>query len=315
MNEQKRKYRVTNWRAYNAVLVARGSLTLWFDEAAVAGWYEAERTGGRGAPRRYAEVAVQCGLVIREVFRLPLRALTGFLDSLVRLLELALSIPDYSTFSRRAAGLTVWIGRLAKQQPRHVVIDSTGLKVYGEGEWKVRQHGTTPRRTWRKLHLAVDGETHEVIAAELTAAFIGDAEVLPDLLGQLPTEESIATVAADGAYDTHAGHQAVQNRQANALIPPRADAVAWPPLAQDQPHPRTTILETIQQDGRKAWKQQSGYHQRSLAETAMFRLKNRFGGRLKNHRFDTQMTEAYARLAALHIITRLGMPDSIAVGA
>lgn len=315
MNEQKRKYRVTNWRAYNAALVARGSLTLWFDEAAVAGWYETERTGRRGAPRRYAEVALQCGLVIREVFRLPLRALTGFLDSLVGLLGLALSIPDYSTFSRRAAGLTVWIRRLAKQQPRHIVIDATGLKVYGEGEWKVRQHGVSQRRTWRKLHLAVDAETHEVIAAELTAALVGDAKVLPDLLDQLPTEDSIATVAADGAYDTHACHQAVQNRQALALIPPRTGAVPWPSLAKNQPHPRSTILERIQQNGRKAWKQQSGYHRRSLAETAMFRLKTLFGRRLKNHRFDTQTTEAYARLAALNIITRLGMPDTIAVGA
>ena len=220
----------------------------------MAGWYETQRTEQRGAPRRYAEVALQCGLIIRDVFRLPLRALTGFLDSLVGLLGLTLSIPDYSTFSRRAAGLTVWIGRLAKQQPRHLVMDSTGLKVYGEGEWKVRQHGVSQRRTWRKLHLAVDAETHEVIAAELTAAFVGDAKVLPDLLDPLPTEESIATVAADGAYDTHACHQAVQNRQANALIPPRTGALAWPPQAKNQPHPRSSILERVQQDGRKAWR-------------------------------------------------------------
>ena len=313
MSEQKRRYRVTNWRAYNAALVARGSLTVWFDEAAVASWYETECTGRRGAPRRYADVAVQCGLVIREVFRLPLRALTGFLESLVRLLNLTLTIPDYSTFSRRAGALTVWIGRLAKRQPRHVVIDSTGLKVYGDGEWKVRQHGTTQRRTWRKLHLAVDAENHEVIAAELTAAFVGDAEVLPELLDQLPAEESLATVAADGAYDTHACHHAIRERQARALIPPRAGAVAWPPLAENQPHPRTTILETIQQDGCKAWKQQSGYHRRSLAETAMFRLKTLFGSGLHNHRFDTQTTQAYARLAALNTMTRLGMPETIRV--
>lgn len=313
MNEQKRKYRVTNWRAYNAALVARGSLTVWFDEAAVAGWYETERTGRRGAPRRYAAVAVQCGLVIREVFHLPLRALTGFLGSLVKLLGLALAIPDYSTFSRRAATLTVWIGRLAKSQPRHVVIDSTGLKVYGEGEWKVRQHGTSRRRTWRKLHLAVDAENHEVIAAELTAAFVGDAEVLPDLLDQLPAEESLASVAADGAYDTHACRQALLDRQAAALIPPRAGAIAWPPLADGQPHPRTKILEQITQHGRKVWKQHSGYHRRSLAETAMFRLKTLLGRHLKNHRFDTHTTEAYARLAALNTMTRLGMPETVTV--
>lgn len=107
---------------------------MWFDEVAVAGWYERGRTGRRGASRHYADVAIQCGLVIREVFHLPLRALTGFLDSLVRLLRLTLTIPDDSTFSRRAAALTVWIRRLATRQPRPVVIDTMGLKVYGEGE-------------------------------------------------------------------------------------------------------------------------------------------------------------------------------------
>jgi hypothetical protein len=313
MNEQKRKYRIRNWRTYNAALVARGSLTVWFDEAAAAGWYETARTGRRGAPRRYADLAVQCGLVIREVFQLPLRALTGFLGSLVGLLELALSIPDYSTFSRRAAALTVLIGRRAPPLARHVVIDSTGLKVYGEGEWNVRQHGATQRRTWRKLHLAVDAKNHEVIAAELTAAFVGDAEGLPDLLEQLPTEEPIVSVAADGAYDTQACHQALLNRQAAALIPPRAGAVAWPPLADGQPHPRTTILDTLAQHRRKTWKQHGGYHRRSLAETAMFRLKTLFGGHLKNHRFETQTTEAYARLAAMNIMTRLGMPETVVV--
>ncbi|MGB4948992.1 MAG: IS5 family transposase [Candidatus Competibacter denitrificans] len=313
MSEQRRTYRVTNWRAYNAALVARGSLTLWFDEAAVAGWYETGRTGRRGAPRQYADVAIQCGLVIREVFHLPLRALTGFLDSLVGLLGLTLTIPDYSTFSRRAAALTVWISRLATHQPRHVVIDATGLKVYGEGEWKVRQHGTTQRRTWRKLHLAVDAGNHEVIAAELTAAFVGDAEVLPGLLEQLPPEEALASLAADGAYDTQACHQALLAHRASALIPPRAGAVAWPPLKDGQPHPRTRILETIRQQGRKAWKQRSGYNRRSLAETAMFRLKTLFSGHLKNHRFETQTTQAYARLAAMNLMTRLGMPETVAV--
>lgn len=149
-----------------------------------------------------------------EVFHLPLQALEGLLRSLLALLQVTLSTPDYSTFSRRAADLTVWIGRCGCSQPRHVVIDATGLKVYGEGKWTVRQHGASRCRTWRKLHLAVDADSYEVVAAELTAAFVGDAEVLPDLLTQLPAEESIATVAADGAYDTQAGHQALLERRA-----------------------------------------------------------------------------------------------------
>ncbi|MEI2774267.1 MAG: transposase [Candidatus Competibacter sp.] len=138
ISEARRKYRIQNWRTYNAALVAGGLLTIWFDEEAVAGEYGTERAGRQGVPRRYADAAVQCGLVIREVFQLPLRALTGFLASLVELLELVLTILDFSTFSRWATGLTVLIGRRGSQLPRHGVIDSTSLKVYGEGGWNVR---------------------------------------------------------------------------------------------------------------------------------------------------------------------------------
>ena len=311
MSKHKHRYRIRNWRAYNAALVERGSLTVWFDEAHRARWYETERSGKRGAPRRYSDLAVQCGLVIREVFHLPLRATEGFMRSVIDLLGVALTIPDHSTFSRRAAALTVQIGRRVSQSPRHVVIDATGLKVYGEGEWNRRRHGARRRRTWRKLHLAVDAGNHEVIAAELTAAFVGDAGVLPALLEQLPADEPVATVAADGAYDTRACHAALLNRQAAALIPPRAGAVAWSPLADGRTHPRTAIVEHLRQQGSKSWKIESGYHRRSLAETALFRLKTLFGDHLRNRRFDTQTTQAYVRLAAMNTMTRLGMPDTV----
>lgn len=154
---------------------------------------------------------------------------------------------------------------------------------------------------------------HEVVAAAWTAAFVGDADVLPDVRAQRPAEASIATVAAAGADDTQAGHPALLERRATALIPPRAGAVAWPPRAEGPPHPRSATLDAIQQYGRTRWKPLSGYHRRSLAETAMFRLKQLFGGHLKNHRFDLQTTEAYARLAALKIMTRLGMPETVPV--
>ena len=221
------------------------------------------------------------------------------------------TIPDYSTFSRRAAALSVQIGRRTSEPPRHLVIDATGLKVYGAGEWHRRQHRVPQRRTWRKLHLAVDTRTHEVIAAELTAATVHDAEVFPALLAPIPAGESIASMAADGAYETRVCHQRLLDRQAAAWIPPRANAVTWPPRADGQTHPRTAILEYRQQHGDKAWKVHSGYHRRSLAETAMSRLKTRFGERLSNRRFDTQTTQAYARLAAMNIMTRLGMPDTV----
>ena len=166
MSEHKHKYRIRNWRAYDAALVERGSLTVWFDEAHRGRWYETERSGQRGAPRRYSDLAVQCGLVIREVFHWPLRATEGFMRSVIDLLGVALTIPDHRTFSRRAAALTVQIGRRVSQSPRHGVIDATGLKVHGEDEWNRRRHGARGRRTWRKLHVALDAGNHEVIAAE-----------------------------------------------------------------------------------------------------------------------------------------------------
>jgi hypothetical protein len=313
MNSQKQRYRIRNWRQYNAALVERGSLTVWLEDDSISQWYEQEKTGQRGASKRYSEVAIQCALVIREVFHLPLRATEGVVCSLIALLGLALDTPDYTTFSRRAAERSVMLNRQASSGARHIVIDSSGLKVYGEGEWKVRQHGVSKRRTWRKLHWAVDAANHEVIAAELTAALVGDAPVLPDLLDQLEPEEPIASVAADGLYDTKACHEAILRRGAQALIPPRDGAVEWPDLADGRVHPRTAILRQCQEHGEQRWKQASGYHRRSLAETAMFRIKTLFGEKLKNRRFDTQATEAYLRIAAMNIMTCLGMPESYPV--
>lgn len=315
MKRQKQSYRIRNWRDYNAALVERGSLTVWFEEDQVDQWYEQGRTGARGAPRCYSEVAIQCGLVIREVFHLPLRATEGFLSSIVGLMGLPLQVPDYSTLCRRAGDLAILIGCCASDEPRHIVLDSTGLKVYGEGEWKVRKHGISKRRTWRKLHLAVDANNHEVIGVELTAASVGDAEVLPNLLDQLDPQESVASVAADGAYDTRACHEAIRKRHAQALIPPREGAVEWPDLDDGQVHPRSAIIRHTQAQGEEHWKQSSGYHRRSLAETAMYRMKTLFGGQLKNRLFDNQATEAYARVTAMNIMTRLGMPQSYPVPA
>src|SRR5512143_2362227 len=213
MNEQKRRYRIRNWREYNAALVERGSLTVWFDETHQKQWYAAERSGRRGAPKRYSDVAVQCGLLIRAVFHLPLRAPAGLMRSVIDVLGVELATPDY-TFSRRAAALTVRIGRCATLRPRHLLMEASGLKVYGAGEWPVGRQGASKRRTWRKLHVAVDAESHQRVAAELTAVFVGDAEVFPDLLEQLPAEERLAAVAADGAYETQACHNALLNRGA-----------------------------------------------------------------------------------------------------
>jgi len=310
MTKKKAQYRVRNWREYNDALVQRGSLTLWIEESVLSQWHVNERKGKRGAPTRYSDWLIQMALVIREVFHLPLRALEGFLRSIVQLMGLeGVSVPDYTTLCRRQKRLQVTIPRLFRGEPVHIAIDSSGLKIYGEGEWHRKVHGAGRRRSWRKLHIGVDCDTRQVVSCELTASFVTDDQVLEELLDQLDGDP-LASVAADGAYDTRQCHQAIAERKATALIPPREDAVEWEP-----DHPRTAVVRAIRQQGRKEWKQASGYHRRSLAENAFFRLKTLFSDRLKNRSFESQCTEAYCRIVALNRMTALGMPESVPVVA
>ena len=196
--KKKTPYRIRNWPAYNAALIGRGSLTLWVDEAAIRSWrYTGPRQ--RGAQYHYTDTAIACVLTLRAVYHLALRAAEGLARSVFELLEVALPVPSYSTLSRRAAALSLALGALPRSTPLHLVIDSSGFKVYGEGEWKVRQHGWSKRRTWRKLHLAVNEATGEIVAAVASEAGVSDDEALPDIVAQV--EGDIGQVSADGAYD------------------------------------------------------------------------------------------------------------------
>ncbi|MBF0401467.1 MAG: IS5 family transposase [Magnetococcales bacterium] len=307
----KHRYRIRNWREYNAALVNRGRLTLWFDEDAISQWFVQEKTGKRGASQTYTDVAIQCALTLQEVYRLPLRGTEGLLSSLIELMGLSLSCPDYTTLGRRRQKIVIQISRSKAAAPRHIVVDSSGLKVYDEGEWKVRQHGPSKRRTWRKLHLGVDESTKEIVAVMTTSNDIGDGETLPDLLDQV--DDPIRQVSADGAYDTKGCHDAIRARGACAAIPPRENAVTWPDKPGEPPHPRNQILERIDLVGRKKWREESDYHRRSLAETAIFRYKTIFGDRLTARIPDAQVAESYTRCHALNKMTRLGMPDSYRV--
>jgi hypothetical protein len=173
-----------------------------------------------------------------------------------------------------------------------VVVDSTGLKIFGEGEWKVRQHGVSKRRTWRKIHLAVDETEKDIIGIEVSSPEWGDSEIFPDLLGQV--EGEVSQVSGDGAYDTVGVHTAIAGRRAKATIPPRAGAVTW-----GNDHPRDAILAEIKAKGLSGWKEESNYHRRSLAENMMYRLKQ-LGERLFSREFDRQVAKG-----------RFGLPSSI----
>jgi hypothetical protein len=304
---QRIQYRVTNWPEYDRALVQRGSLTIWFDEEFLREHWRPAPTGRRGAPFQYSDIAIQTLLTLKAVFDLPYRMVEGLAGSIVRLMGLALPIPDHTLLSRRAQTLTVRIPRRQRAGPIHVGVDSTGLKIYGEGEWKVRRHGAGKRRTWRKVHLAFDAEVKDALAVEVTTEAWTDGEVFQGLLDQI--EGDLAQVDGDGAYDTRGVYNAAMERDATVAVPPRENAVPW-----EADHPRTQALATIAEQGLPAWKQAVGYHRRSLAENGIYRFKQLFGERLASRLFETQVTEVHVRVAALNVMTYLGMPVSVPVG-
>lgn len=311
-SRRKTIYHIRNWSAYDRALVQRGSLTIWISEEALAAWeYHGPRQ--RGAQFDYSDQAIEAVLTLKEVFHLTNREAEGLVQSVFALIQVTLAVPDHSTLSRR--GRTVQI-RLPKRVrgPLQVVMDSSGLKVFGEGEWKVRQHGWSKRRTWRKMHLSVDAESGEVQAAMLSTAGVSDGEMVELMLAQI--EEPIVRVAADGAYDKRLVYDALHTRAPDAalVIPPRHNARIWQHgNTHAPPHPRDEVLRFIRVHGRQQWKEVSGYHQRSLAETAIFRFKTIFGDHLSARLLATQATQFGARCRALNSMTHLGMPDSYKV--
>jgi Transposase DDE domain len=304
----KARYRVTNWPEYDAALVRRGSLTVWFTEEAVAAWH-APATGERGGQLVYSALAIETGLALRLVFHQPLRQTEGMLRSIVEVLKVDIAIPDHTTLSRRGGGVTILPKLATRDEPLHLLVDSTGLKMFGEGEWLDQQRGLRSRRRWRKLHLGLDADTQEIVAAELTPDDIGDVSVLPELLDQIDAD--VASLTADGGYDGEAAYNAVVERHpvAAVVIPPRATAVP----SQTTTTQRDRHLAAIAEHGRIAWQRSSGYSRRSLVETAMYRYKTIIGRRLQARSLRTQRTEAKIACNVLNRMTWLGMPVTVRI--
>jgi hypothetical protein len=302
-------YKIKNWRAYNEALKRRGSLTIWFDPEMT---WEARPTGKRGRQPTYSDAAIQTCLTMKVLFGMALRQTTGFVESLLQLSGLDWSVPDFSTLSRRQKTLAVNIPYRGSQGALHLLIDSTGIKVEGEGEWNARKHGGPKRRIWRKIHLGIDEKTLEIRAVEFTSSDIGDAPILPDLLGQIPPDQEIGSVTADGAYDTRKCHDAIANRGAHAIIPPRKNAKFWKPDSAGA-IARNEALRASKRLGRKIWRKWSGYHRRSRAETKMHCMKL-LGQRLMAREPDRQVAELQIRVAVMNGFTALGIPVTEAVG-
>ncbi len=304
----KQEYRVKNWSEYNEGLKQRGSLTFWITEEVIEQWLEKDKTGKRGASPTYSDVAIATVATIKSVMKMAGRQAQGFVESLFRLMGIDLPVPDHSTVSRRLGKLAIEMPVKPSSSPRHIVVDSTGVKVYGEGEWKARQHGVSKRRTWRKLHLGIDEKTGEILVAEVTTNDFHDSEILPSLLEGI--EDEIEQVSGDGAYDTFDCHDAIAEKEAKAAIPPRKDAQPTHSPPQESDHPRDQIIARILEIGRKEWKQESDYHRRSLAETTMFRFKVIFGGQVRSRNFDNQAVELFLQCAALNRMIQVAKPQS-----
>ena len=274
--------------------------------------WEAEASGRRGRQKTYSDAAIQACLTLKVLFGLPLRQTTGFVDSLLKRVGLEWSVPDFSTLCRRQRTLSVAIPYKGSAGPLNLLIDSTGIKAEGEGEWNARKHGGPKRRLWRKIHIGIDEKTLEIRAIEVTSSSIGDAPMLSDLLSQIPSDQELGSVTADGAYDTRKCHDAIAARDAHAVIPPRKNAKMWKP---DTPgaRARNEVVRSSKYLGRALWRRWSGYHRRSRVETKMHCVKL-LGQRLSARDFDRQVAEIQIRAAILNGFTALGIPRTVTVG-
>jgi len=310
---------VENWAEYSDALVDRGRLTIWISEEAIQDW-KADREPQQGAQWIFTDGAIETCLQIKMVYGLTLRETEGFVESLFALLGLEeLPVPDYTTLSKRQGDLDIDLPTSSKSSPMHLVLDSTGLKVYGEGEWKQRIHGKQKRRTWRKLHLGVDSDTGQITAVTLTDNTDGDSSQVEPLLEETMSEESeqessetsLDKVGADGAYDTFDVYKLIDSYGASPVVPPQKNAkIQKHGNAGGPPLPRDEAIRYIRGHGRNKWKRVHDYHQRSLAETAVYRFKGLMGRFVEARTWENERTEVRLKAKTLNQMTRLGMPKT-----
>lgn len=305
------KYKIRNWSEYNRALIQRGSITVWMEQESLKKWYSSSHTCLAGRPQTFSDEAILLLLTLREVFKLTLRSLHGFAKSLFEMMDVNLVVPSYTQISRRAQTLGKHLKKLFKGKKNcHIVFDSTGLKVYGEGEWKVKVHGKSKRRTWRKLHIGIDAETQNILCCELTGNNEGDAKVARRLLDELPKD--IKSARGDGAYDDQKFRKKVYEKGGSCIVPPpRGGSYKGAPEGWERE--RDASIAAIEgfgggEIGRKFWKICSGYHRRSLAETAMFRLKKMLGEQLKARSIGAQKTESLCKCLVINKMNKLGLP-------
>jgi Transposase DDE domain len=311
----RQQHKVTNWPAYEASLRQRGSLTVWFSDDAIAAWAAEPRTT-RGGQAWYSPLAILTALTLRAVFRLAYRQAEGLIGSIISLLGLTLRVPDHTTLSRRSATLAVPPPQPTAAgvdvRPVHLLVDSTGLKLCGAGEWLVEKHGTKKRRAWRKLHLGVDANTGQIVASALTSKEVDDGVLAGLLLDQVTG--SLSAFTADGAYDQDGVYAAVADRhpEAAVIVPPRHTAVLSD-MAAIAPTQRDRHLQRIAESSRMAWQKASGYNRRAKVETAIGRWKQLIGDGLRSRIDERRVTEVSVAVHVLNRMLELGRPSYVRI--
>jgi hypothetical protein len=306
----KQRHQVTNWAEYDVSLRQRGSLTVWFTEEAIAAWCAEPRTT-RGGQSHYSSLAIRTALTLRAVFRLALRQTEGLIGSILQLLGLDLAVPDHSTLSRRAETLEV-PRPIPRTGPVHLLVDSTGLRLCGPGEWLIEKHGTQRRRSWRKLHIGVDAESGQILASKLTSHDVDDGSQVEPLLDQITAP--LVSLTGDGAYDQAGIYGTVAERhpEADVIVPPRSTAV----LSEDveaTPTQRDRHLQSIAEHGRMGWQKRSGYSRRALVEASISRLKRVIGDALRSRTDRRRATEIAITVHALNRMLELGRPKCVRI--
>lgn len=308
----KKKHKVTNWHDYNEALKRRGDIQVWVDEGLADVWVETPEDGKRkvGRQKKYTDLAVTTTLQFGVVFHQKLRQTEGFVTRIFAMMQLSLAVPDFSTLSRRGATVVVPLPITAKEKVV-AILDSSGLKLYGEGEWKVKKHGWSKHRTWRKVHLDID-EDGEIRVVELTGNNVADSQAAPGLIAE--EKASIDAIVGDGGYDRRNVYAAGRERGITEFrIPPQKNAkICIHGNSLAPAHPRDENLRAIRKTTRKRWKEGIKYHVRSLVENTFFRWKTILGERLQARNFAQQMTETRIKAAVLNKMWRMGMPETVA---
>jgi hypothetical protein len=312
---KKSRYKITNWRDYNKALIERGSITLWLSPKIIKSWRaKKSKQKLQCAQFKYSDLAIETAITIKAAMHMPYRATQGFFESLFKLMNLSLTTPNYTTMCRRMVKLELpKLSNVCDDKDIHVVVDSTGLKIFGAGQWHEEKHGLKKLRHWRKFHIAVDRNSHAIIAQELTTNCVTDDATVATMLESI--DQNITHFSADKAYDRSNVYRAVidnSDPDVTIAIPPTANAV----LHEDNPEQfgsRNHNLNYINAHGSYRWQDASDYNYRALVETAMHRYKTIIGERLYSRRMSAQKMESRIACVILNKMTALGMPKPLKI--